>query len=204
MKKIFIIIFLLAGYYFVEAQDMKGMDMNETTAKQSQQVTYTCPMHPEIHATKPGNCPKCGMKLVKEKSKKTTQPQSQLPKDSTKKNEMDMAGMPVDKMTRQKDSTMKMSAENKDGMAGMTMPETIIGSIKTIENNTPPHTVRYDLYVADTMVNYSGKTKRAIAVNGQIPMPTLTFTEGDTAEIYVHNNLKEGTTLHWHGLFFTK
>ena len=47
--------------------------------------------------------------------------------------------------------------------------------------------VRYDLYIKDTTVNYSGKFKRAIAVNGQIPMPTLTFTEGDTAEIYVHN-----------------
>jgi FtsP/CotA-like multicopper oxidase with cupredoxin domain len=32
-------------------------------------------------------------------------------------------------------------------------------------------------------------------------MPTLTFTEGDTAEIYVHNNLDEETSLHWHGLF---
>ena len=32
-------------------------------------------------------------------------------------------------------------------------------------------------------------------------MPTLTFTEGDTAEIYVHNELKETTSLHWHGLF---
>ena len=62
------------------------------------------------------------------------------------------------------------------------------------------HTVRYDLYVKDTTVNFSGKTKRAIAVNGQIPMPTLTFTEGDTAEIYVHNELNEETSLHWHGL----
>ena len=49
--------------------------------------------------------------------------------------------------------------------------------------------------------NFSGKEKRAIAVNGQIPMPTLTFTEGDTAEIYVHNKLKESTSLHWHGLY---
>ena len=61
--------------------------------------------------------------------------------------------------------------------------------------------VRYDLYVRDTIVNFSGKEKRAIAVNGQIPMPTLTFTEGDIAEIYVHNELKESTSLHWHGLF---
>lgn len=61
--------------------------------------------------------------------------------------------------------------------------------------------VRYELTVTDTLVNFSGKEKRAIAVNGQIPMPTLTFTEGDIAEIVVHNKLKESTSLHWHGLF---
>ncbi len=61
--------------------------------------------------------------------------------------------------------------------------------------------VRYELYVRDTIVNFTGKEKRAIAVNGQIPMPTLTFTEGDIAEIYVHNELDEETALHWHGLF---
>lgn len=61
--------------------------------------------------------------------------------------------------------------------------------------------VRYELYVKDTIVNYAGKEKRAIAVNGQIPMPTLTFTEGDIAEIVVHNQLKENTSLHWHGVF---
>ena len=25
---------------------------------------YTCPMHPEVRATQPGKCPKCGMDLV--------------------------------------------------------------------------------------------------------------------------------------------
>lgn len=61
--------------------------------------------------------------------------------------------------------------------------------------------VRYDLTMTDTIVNFSGKEKRAIAVNGKMPMPTLTFTEGDIAEIVVHNKLKESTSLHWHGLF---
>ena len=61
--------------------------------------------------------------------------------------------------------------------------------------------VRYNLTMTDTIVNYSGKEKRAIAVNGQIPMPTLTFTEGDIAEIVVHNKLNESTSLHWHGVF---
>ena len=60
--------------------------------------------------------------------------------------------------------------------------------------------VKYDLTVTDTMVNYTGKTKMAIVVNGQIPMPTLYFTEGDTAEIYVHNKMHHETSIHWHGL----
>ena len=61
--------------------------------------------------------------------------------------------------------------------------------------------VVYHLYITDTIVNFTGKLRRAIAVNGQIPMPTLTFTEGDTAVIYAHNELNEETSLHWHGLF---
>jgi hypothetical protein len=34
------------------------------------QVTFTCPMHPEIERAEPGTCPKCGMKLVPKKDKK--------------------------------------------------------------------------------------------------------------------------------------
>ncbi|PJR03229.1 multicopper oxidase domain-containing protein [Avrilella dinanensis] len=61
--------------------------------------------------------------------------------------------------------------------------------------------VRYELVLKDTLVNFAGKEKRAISANGQIPMPTLEFTEGDTAEIVVYNQLKESTAIHWHGLF---
>ncbi len=68
-------------------------------------------------------------------------------------------------------------------------------------NSIAQKVVHYDLYVKDTLVHFAGKEKRAIAVNGQIPMPTLTFTEGDIAEIVVHNQLKESTSLHWHGLY---
>lgn len=63
-----------------------------------------------------------------------------------------------------------------------------------------PHTVIYHLTVSDTLVNYTGKHRRALAINGTIPAPTLYFTEGDTAEIYVRNTLKEETIIHWHGV----
>ena len=71
---------MLAACSFAQAQDMKGMDMNkkapspsERAGGEAQPVIYTCPMHPEIQSTKPGNCPKCGMKLVKEKPKVVAQ-----------------------------------------------------------------------------------------------------------------------------------
>ena len=62
-------------------------------------------------------------------------------------------------------------------------------------------TVRYDLVVTDTTVNYTGKTRPAIAINGSIPAPTLYFTEGDTALVYVHNRMHHETSIHWHGIF---
>ncbi len=62
------------------------------------------------------------------------------------------------------------------------------------------NTVRYDLFVRDTTINYTGKTKYAIAINGSIPAPTLEFTEEDTALIYVHNEMHHETSIHWHGL----
>lgn len=102
-----------------------------------------------------------------------------------KKNEME--GMDMSKPSGTMDNIKKAKAN--------------LGLIKTVTSSVPPKTVRYDLYVTDTTVTYGGKPKHAIAVNGSIPMPTLTFTEGDTAEIYVHNRLKEETSMHWHGLF---
>lgn len=38
-------------------------------------MKYTCPMHKDVITSKPGTCPKCGMKLVAMKApkKKTTE-----------------------------------------------------------------------------------------------------------------------------------
>jgi len=40
---------------------------------------YTCPMHPEVVMDHPGNCPKCGMKLVPESEKKRSTSNAQRP-----------------------------------------------------------------------------------------------------------------------------
>jgi FtsP/CotA-like multicopper oxidase with cupredoxin domain len=39
-----------------------------------------------------------------------------------------------------------------------------------------------------------------MTVNGSIPGPVLEFTEGEYAIIYVKNEMKEETSIHWHGL----
>ena len=206
MKYAILIFILFSTIQLRAQQDMKNMPgmkmpMKKKEVKQtSQKIIYTCPMHPEVQNDKPGNCPKCGMKLVKKTVK------SAPPKTVLKKMDMDM---PMDKkeMKMDNDTSMDKSMDmgnmkmDKMDKTDMDMAKEHLGIIKTIPDNTPPHTVRYDLYVADTIVTFGKKSKHAIAVNGQIPMPTLTFTEGDTAEIYVHNNLKEETSLHWHGLF---
>ncbi|HVX49440.1 MAG TPA: multicopper oxidase domain-containing protein, partial [Chitinophagaceae bacterium] len=63
-----------------------------------------------------------------------------------------------------------------------------------------PKKVVYNLYVTDTVVRYTKRHRPALAINGSIPAPVLYFTEGDTAWVYVHNNSKEATSIHWHGL----
>ncbi len=167
--------------------------------KNQTQVICTCPMHPEIKMDMPGNCPKCGMTLVK-KTVKVAAPQ----KVSQKKEEMKMAKdtVPIKNekkempdMDMKKDmnmikDTMKMDHSKPDAANQ-------IGG-KVIAD--PGKTVRYDLYVTDTMVNYTGKQRHGLAVNGSIPAPPLIFTEGDTAEVYLHNMLKTETSIHWHGV----
>lgn len=65
----------------------------------------------------------------------------------------------------------------------------------------PGERVEYDLNIDHLMVNYTGKEKMGMAINGGIPGPVLHFNEGDTAIIRVHNKLKnEETSIHWHGL----
>jgi FtsP/CotA-like multicopper oxidase with cupredoxin domain len=70
----------------------------------------------------------------------------------------------------------------------------------TKAQQTKPKRVSYDLFVKDTTVNYTGKNRHAIAINGQIPGPPIELTEGNTAIIRVHNLMHVNTSIHWHGI----
>ena len=60
--------------------------------------------------------------------------------------------------------------------------------------------VHYDLTIAEEARSPAGTPTSVITINGQMPGPTLRFREGDTARITVHNQLREPTLVHWHGL----
>jgi hypothetical protein len=40
---------------------------DRTTSGYQETIVYSCTMHPEVQSSKPGKCPKCGMKLVAQK-----------------------------------------------------------------------------------------------------------------------------------------
>ncbi|MFA7059561.1 MAG: multicopper oxidase domain-containing protein, partial [Pedobacter sp.] len=61
-------------------------------------------------------------------------------------------------------------------------------------------TVEYDLTIARQEINFTGQPVQALTINGQLPGPTLRFTEGDHAVIRVHNQMDEETSIHWHGI----
>ncbi|RYY20377.1 MAG: copper oxidase [Chitinophagaceae bacterium] len=172
---------------------------------QKAKVIYTCTMHPEVKLDKPGNCPKCGMTLVKNPAKgvkpKASSPvqMSTKPGDTVpvKKETKDMHDMhDMKEMEVRRDTTAHMhDTVNTYSSDADTTHETNNKVIVDKGNN-----VRYDLYVTDTMVNYTGRHRHGLAVNGSIPAPPLIFTEGDTAEVYLHNMLKTEASFHWHGV----
>ena len=44
-----------------------GFDPAATSEGGAPSTVYVCPMHPEVTSSVPGQCPKCGMKLVPRK-----------------------------------------------------------------------------------------------------------------------------------------
>ena len=64
----------------------------------------------------------------------------------------------------------------------------------------------FDLSIGELPVNFTGRVRPGIAVNGSIPAPVLRLREGTTVELRVRNALPAGgaharaTSIHWHGI----
>lgn len=58
------------GAHGAHGHSMSDMDRHGEAAEPAEPPpapVYTCPMHPDVSSSEPGNCPKCGMRLVKKK-----------------------------------------------------------------------------------------------------------------------------------------
>lgn len=58
----------------------------------------------------------------------------------------------------------------------------------------------FDLAIEHHEVDFTGRRRKAIKINGSLPGPTLRWREGDTVTIAVTNHLREATSIHWHGM----
>jgi FtsP/CotA-like multicopper oxidase with cupredoxin domain len=103
--------------------------------------------------------------------------------------------------------TRETSAEAMRDMAAVD-PDAVTAVAPTTATGDQPLQPRlegvvkaFDLTVAVTgWTILPGRRVDAYAVNGQVPGPRLRVTEGDRVRIYVHNQLPEATSIHWHGL----
>ena len=65
---------------------------------------------------------------------------------------------------------------------------------------------QFDLSIGETPVNYTGKVRPAITINGSVPGPILRWKEGTRVQLRVRNDLPRGsihgdtTSIHWHGI----
>jgi hypothetical protein len=73
MKKILLVAVVLLSFAFVftACNSSDNKENTSTTTDKKEQLAkdemYTCTMHNEVMSDHPGDCTKCGMKLVKQK-----------------------------------------------------------------------------------------------------------------------------------------
>ncbi len=59
---------------------------------------------------------------------------------------------------------------------------------------------QFDLTIDSMSVDFTGRRRTAMAINGSIPGPLLRWREGDTVTLRVRNRLPQDTSIHWHGI----
>lgn len=67
MKTKWILTDLMARTLVVTVLGVTGCNKSEHDTSDGHAHQYTCPMHADVEKDAPGDCPKCGMKLVEKK-----------------------------------------------------------------------------------------------------------------------------------------
>src|SRR5215471_8895045 len=93
MKNFWIVFFVLYSMIVFMQSCSNGQNKTENSA--AAEDIYTCPMHPQVMEHHPGNCPVCGMKLVKKNTETVSTNNIQLESLLKPTNEFVIASLPV-------------------------------------------------------------------------------------------------------------
>lgn len=56
------------------------------------------------------------------------------------------------------------------------------------------------LLAPKNQITEPGRVKKGLSINGSIPGPVIRVNEGDKLRLIVQNRMREGTSIHWHGM----
>ncbi len=98
------------------------------------------------------------------------------------------------------DPSKRRTLQTLAGLGALAALPRAWAQVRAVDLRDTPVSRAYDLTVAETPLNVTGKPAQGITINGTMPGPVLRFREGDEVVIRVTNKLREITGIHWHGL----
>ena len=98
------------------------------------------------------------------------------------------------------DASKRRTLQTLAGLGALAALPRAWAQVRAVDLRDTPVSRAYDLTVAETPLNVTGKPAQGITINGTMPGPVLRFREGDEVVIRVTNRLREVTGIHWHGL----
>jgi FtsP/CotA-like multicopper oxidase with cupredoxin domain len=88
-------------------------------------------------------------------------------------------------------------------VAGIGLGFGLVRPVAAAEAMTPAASLTgndMDLDVRRATVDFTGRARSAVTINGGVPGPILRWKEGETVSLRVHNRLDVVSSIHWHGL----